>query len=198
MPQVITQQLIDNAYTYEAYRAMINENFAQGKTTGNNHSEAMLHYTKMNIQRMKRLEKTSKITAEVAATVKQISSPQIWLIITEAWCGDAAQSVPVIAKLADLNPNIQLRLILRDEHPNVMDAYLFNGTRSIPKLIVLNAETLEEMGNWGPRPKAAQAIIDEHKALGSAHEVYVELVHKWYNTDKTVAIQEELNALLKN
>lgn len=197
MPHVITQELIDNAYTYESYRAMIDENFAHGKTTGDNHSKAMLHYTKMNIQRMKRLDKTSKISGELTATIKQITEPQVWLIITEAWCGDAAQSLSTIQKAASLNDKIQTRYILRDEHPEVMDAYLFNGTRSIPKVIILKADTLEEIGHWGPRPVAAQEIVDEHKALGSSHEVYVELVHKWYNTNKTVDIQDELNELLK-
>ncbi len=189
--------LEEKAYTYEGYRALIDQLFAEGKTTGENHNEAMLHYTKMNILRMNRLEKTTQLSENLAEVLCHVETPQLWVVLTEAWCGDAAQSLPVIQLAAQYNEHISLRLLLRDENPEVMDAYLTNGTRSIPKLIVLDAASLAEKGTWGPRPKAAQAIVDHHKANGSPHDVYVTEVQKWYVQNKTADIQLEIAELLK-
>ena len=133
---VITQNHIDKGLSYSTYRALIDEKFEEGKTTGTNHSESMLNYTKLNIQRMNKWEKVTKLSDETIALAEKIDKPQHWILLTEGWCGDAAQCLPLIEKVASLNENITLKMLLRDENPEVMDEYLTDGGRSIPKLII--------------------------------------------------------------
>ena len=161
-------------------------------------SEEILNYTKMNISRMNRGAKTCKITSELSEVIQSISQKQIWLVITEGWCGDAAQIVPVFVKMAELNPNIELKFVLRDENPDLMDAYLYKETRSIPKLIMLKADSLEELDNWGPRPTYAQQMTEDYKKnpTGTYME-YAQQLHKWYAKDKYQSVQQELLELIK-
>jgi hypothetical protein len=146
----IQKDIIDNAMTYAGYRSIIDELMTQNKTTGTNHSEAMLEYTRLNISRMNRLDKTTRLLEEIEQKLQQINEPVKWLVLTEAWCGDAAQVNPVLNRMAEVNEKISLRFILRDEHPEVMDAFLTNGGRSIPKLIFLDARENRVFGSWGP------------------------------------------------
>jgi hypothetical protein len=190
----ITPEHIEEAFTYQEYRSHIDNLLEQQKTTGENHSEEMLHYTKMNVHRMKRLDKTVEISEEAAQAVERVQRPQIWLVLTEAWCGDAAQIIPMLQKMADLNSNITLKLILRDQHLDIMDQFLTNGkSRSIPKLVCLDADSLEILGDWGPRPELARLLYDDWKS--SENEDYraiSERLHKWYADDKTRSSQQEL------
>jgi hypothetical protein len=195
---MITKEIVQKAFTYKQYRDLINSLLLENKTTGSNHSEDYINYTKMNVQRMDRLDKTIEISADVANEFLSLNKPLIWLVITEAWCGDAAQICPVIAKLATLSTNIDLKLILRDEHPEIMNQYLTNGGKSIPILVCLDAATLEPLGHWGPRPKKAQEMVLEHKK--NPQEPYLEFVKKlqlWYLQDKTHSIQLEITTKLK-
>lgn len=196
---VISPEIIESAYSYKTYRAMLDELMSEGKTTGENHSEAMIHYTKMNIHRMKRLDKRTKINEDLVERLEQVERPMIWLVLTEAWCGDAAQIVPVIQKMADYSKSIEVKLILRDEHLEVMDQFLTNGkSRSIPKLICLDAETLDVLGDWGPRPQDAQILYDSLRNTdGLAYQDVAEKLHKWYADDKTQSIQNEILPLVK-
>lgn len=192
---VITQKHIEQGQNYADYRAMIDQLLSEDKTTGDNHSDAMIHYTKMNVQRMKRLDKTAKLNDETLENITKIERPQTWVVITEGWCGDAAQIVPVLEKMAASSPNIELKLILRDENQEVMDAYLTDGARSIPKLIVLDSETLDEIGTWGPRPQPAHEMVMERKKNdnGESYLEFATRLHKWYAKDKTQTTQQELN-----
>jgi len=181
-------------YTYKAYRAMINELLKEDKTTGENHSEAMLGHTTMNVARMNRLDKRAEIKEDLAEKVKALP-PQTWLVISEAWCGDAAQNLPWINKLAELNENIQLTIILRDENLDIMDQFLTNGGRSIPKLIGLS-ENNEVLFDWGPRPQLMQETYSKMKAEGLEYEDISKTIHTMYAKDKGAAFQEEFLALL--
>jgi len=198
----ISRSVIDAAMTYEAYRQLTNELLTQNKTTGPNQSEALVHYTQLNVTRMNRLDKTTILTADSLEKLAQITQPQIWLVLTEAWCGDASQIIPVLNKLAYANENITLRIILRDEYLDIMDAFLMNGSRSIPKLIALDANSLKVFATWGPRPKALQDIIlpaieDMKNTADPAFRAqkYDQLktqAQSWYNHDKTHSTQEDL------
>jgi hypothetical protein len=188
--------VFETALTYPAYRKMLDELMGQQKTTGPDQSEKMVQYARLNLQRMNRLEKTAALLPELQAVIQGISKPQHWLVITEGWCGDAAQNLPVIAQAAALNPKIELKLILRDEHPAVMDRYLFNGTRSIPRLIIFN-EAWTDLAVWGPRPQPAQEIVNAGKAQALPHDTWAEQVHVWYAKDRSVTLQRELIELIK-
>src|SRR5690554_2397426 len=195
----ITPELIQESITYSQYRNLIDQLLAQGKTTGENHSEAMLNYTRMNVRRMDRWDKTAVVNAELQEKIAQIDAPQTWLVLTEAWCGDAAQSIPFMVKAASYSPLVDIRFILRDEHPDVMDAYLTNGGRSIPKLIALKNEDLAELFTWGPRPQVLQqkylAYLEDSK--GISQEDFIESIHLWYAKDKNANIDAEFLTLIR-
>lgn len=196
--QIITSETIAKAMDYETYRNFIKERLANNQSTGTNHSESMVGYTTLNERRMKRLDKATKLAPETSAVLTAIEQPQIWLVLTEGWCGDAAQTVPVMAKMAEQSPNVELRFILRDENLEVMDEFLTNGGRSIPKLIILDKETLEVLGDWGPRPAEAQKLFWEAKARPDFNYPQVQKdLQMWYTKDKSLSTQKELVELVK-
>lgn len=196
---LITPELIQESLTYSKYRTLINERLADGQSTGEDHSEAMLNYTKMNVRRMNRWDKTAVLSSELQQKVTSVDTPQVWLVLTEAWCGDAAQNIPFLARLADQNPLIDIRFILRDEHLDVMDAYLTDGGRSIPKLIALKKEPLEELFTWGPRPQALQQKYLAYKedGKGVSQEDFIESLHLWYAKDRNKNIDAEFVSLIQ-
>ena len=196
---IINRGTVENAYTYEEYRELVDNLLANEKTTGENHSESMLHYTKMNVHRMKRLDKRGKLKDELIEKLDSLERPLTWLILTEGWCGDAAQLIPTVQKMADQTKMIQARYILRDENLEIMDQFLTNGrARSIPKLICLDSKTLEVLGEWGPRPMVAQEIYTDllnNEELSQREKA--EKLHKWYADDKTVSVQDEFIPLIE-
>ena len=197
MSAVITQQLLNEVLSYEAYSDLVKDRFAAGETTDGHTEESWLNYTKLAIQRMKRLDKTVKLLPEIEAAIKAIDKPMYWAVLTEGWCGDAAHIIPVIAKMAELNDNITLRLILRETYPDVMDAYLTNGGKSIPKMVALSEEGLEELGTWGPRPAPVQKmLLDWKENQAVPRSELIEQMQHWYNEDKTATIQREILQML--
>ena len=194
---MITQQHIDKVISFEAYHQLYQEQVANGQTSGLDQSEGLIAYTKLNFSRLKRSYKTTEIANETKAMLEKISTPLTWLVLTETWCGDAAQNIPVLAKMAELNPAISLKLIFRDENPDVMDNFLTNGSKSIPKLICVN-ENLEVLGTWGPRPAAIQSwfVEEKNKPTTDMDQLKIDLQQK-YNADKGQCLQSELMELLQ-
>ena len=189
---------IEKSMTYAEYIKLIDDLLLEGKTTGPNQSEAMFNYGKLNRQRMHRLEKTIKLDESLIEKARKINRKMIWLIITEGWCGDAAQNIPTIEKISAENENIETRYVLRDENLELIDAYLTNDARSIPKLIALDAKTLEEIGTWGPRPQTAMDYFYEMKNQGIDKPEMMEKLQRWYLADKERSIQMEFKELLEN
>ncbi|MBC7922554.1 MAG: thioredoxin family protein [Ferruginibacter sp.] len=199
--KVITNAHLAKAMSYSQYRALVDDLLREGKTTGPYQSARMTEYTDLNVHRMNRVEKTVSLNTEVTEALMNVSRNLIWVVLTEGWCGDAAQNLPVIAKIAIASGSkIDLKLLLRDENPEVMDAYLTSGGRSIPKLICLDADTREELGTWGPRPAVVQVLVMAHKAdpQGVSHEQFIETIHAWYARDKSQHLQRELAECLVN
>ena len=129
---------LKNTISYQEYKGLVKDLLTENKSTGPNQSEDLTNYSLLNDKRMKRLDKTIKISEETIEEVKKVNEPQTWLLITEGWCGDAAQNLPVINKMAGLNDHIDLKLVLRDENLELMDLFLTNGGSAIPKLIILD------------------------------------------------------------
>jgi hypothetical protein len=188
---------IEKSMTYAEYIKLIDDLLLDGKTTGENQSEAMFNYGKLNRQRMHRLEKTVVLSYSVREKARNAGRKMIWLIITEGWCGDAAQNIPTIEKIAAESPNIETRYVLRDENLELMDRYLTFNARSIPKLVALDAETLEELGTWGPRPQAAMNYFFEMKKNGLEKPQMMENIQRWYLQDKEQSLQAEFETLLE-
>lgn len=181
------------------FRSLLEQLVMEGRTTGEDQSEEMVAYTKLNLARTVRNEKTVKLLPELQYALAQ-APKMTWLVITEPWCGDSSQVMPVLVLMADAAPNIGMRVVLRDQHLELMDRYLTHGGRSIPKLIAFDPQG-NELFTWGPRPKTAQDMVWANKDLPVAQqlpkeEIYA-MVHGWYAADKGVSIQQEILALLK-
>ncbi len=190
------QKHLNNSLSYSAYLSLTEKLVAENKTSGNEQREDLVAYTKLNLQRMQRIGKTTSLLPELLQTLQGIEQAQIWIVITETWCGDAAQNLPIINLMAETNPNIKLKLVLRDQHLELMDHYLTNGARSIPKLICFDEKGEQEIFHWGPRPKGAQQLAMELKHSCADHETKALAVQKWYLADKGLSMQQEINTLL--
>lgn len=195
---MISSEQLSKGISYQEYIDLTEQLLSQGRTTGPNQSKDYVHYTELNFHRMKRVFKTTQLMPELKAEVEKVKTNMTWVVLTEAWCGDAAQNVPVIQRLADLNENIKVVYLLRDENLELMDQYLTNGGRSIPKLIAINSETNEEIFVWGPRPNTIQTVMNQLKADGVTEiSQIVEAIQKAYNDDKTVSVQKEFLEIFK-
>ncbi len=191
---------ITNSYSYEEYREMVNDLFASGRTTGENHTESMMDYTKMNIQRMNRWDKKVELSEEMKDALSRLDCSFDWILISEAWCGDAAQNLPILGAIANHSEKINLQVILRDENTEIMNDYLTNGGMSIPKLIVFNKDTGEEVTTWGPRPAILQQMVMDNKHSNNPipySEFSIE-IQKWYNKDKGKTLQKEVMSMIQN
>ena len=193
----IIENSLSQSHSYVDYRNYINDILKEGKSTGKEQSEALTHYSELNEARMNRLEKTVKISTEIIQKLNQLNGDYIWLVISEGWCGDAAQILPVIYKMADLSEKIDLKIVFRDENEDLMNLFLTNGTKSIPKLIILDKNTLELLGDFGPRPIGAKQLILDYKAKhGIVDETAKTNLQLWYLHDKGLSIQKEILDLM--
>jgi thiol-disulfide isomerase/thioredoxin len=199
--EISIKQLIErstkNSISYTQYRALVEQLVALKSTTGDSKTEDLANYTMLNDRRMKRWDKTVKVSPEHQAIINSVTKPFTWVLITESWCGDAAHIVPVINKVAELNSNIDLRIVLRDEHPELMDAFLTSGGCAIPKLIMIDSETNEVINTFGPRPsQATQMAVDYKTEHGKLTPEFKEDLQRWYNKNKGQNVIEDLVSLL--
>jgi hypothetical protein len=197
-----TEERIDyHAYwkrgmSYTMYRALLEDLLARGETTGSNQSPEMLEYARLNNHRMDRIEKRFHMLPEMQAVLDNMQGHQYWLVISEGWCGDAAQNLPALQQVAAHSQgHIELRVLLRDENLELMDLWLTGKSRSIPKLIILD-EGFSPVQSWGPRPAEAQKIVMEARLLGESSLEYNVRLHKWYSHNAGQDLQLELIALL--
>lgn len=188
-----------NSHSYIEYRKLITDLLLEKKSTGDEQSEDLTHYSELNETRMNRLDKTMKITEENSIQLKSLKSEYIWLLISEGWCGDAAQLLPIINKMAEESGKIELKIVLRDENEELMKLFLTDKKKAIPILIIVDKETGSVLGNWGPRPQAAADLVNDYK---KEFEVIDETIKTnlqlWYLHDKGITTQNELvNLMLK-
>lgn len=193
----IIKESLKKSISYPEYRELVSRLVEAKSTTGKEKSDALIDYTMLNDRRMKRWDKTVKIAPEQEAKIKQNTKNETWLIITESWCGDAAHVMPVIQKVADLIPNINVKVVLRDDNEALMDAFLTNGSRSIPKLIMIDNELDKVTQTYGPRPSEASAMVRNYKKeYGNLTPDFKEDLQRWYNKNKGQSIIEDLIKLL--
>jgi hypothetical protein len=196
MKQII-QRSLEKGISYNQYRKKVSDLLAEGKSTGPNQSDSLLNYSKLNDRRMSRLDKTIQLTEETIASAKEIKEPVTWLVLTEGWCGDAAQTLPIINKIANASDQIDLKIVLRDENEELMNQFLTNGGKSIPKLIALD-ENHDVIDSWGPRPSIPTQMVEDYKkAHGKLDEDFKKDLQMWYNKDKGVNTQQDMLRLLR-
>ncbi len=156
-----------------------------------------IDYTKLNWSRMQRWLKTGVVNAELHnMLIESADRPMEWIIITEPWCGDAAHSVPMLEIIAAPHAHITTRYELRDTEPFLINQYLTNGSKSIPKLIVRDLQG-NDLATWGPRPAECQELYSGLLQNKADFETIKTELQKWYNHDKGVSLQQELIALLQ-
>jgi arsenate reductase (thioredoxin) len=188
----------DKGMDYADFIQLTNELAEAGKTTGPDQSEKMVHYTVLNAQRLKRGNKTIGLTPELQALLPSITQPIRFLYINEAWCGDAAQTLPAVQRITEALPEAGLRVVLRDENPELMDLYLTQGTkRSIPILIAFD-QNGKELFHWGSKPKTLVTLMETWATEGLDYDAIKEKQHLWYAKDRGISVQEELLPLLKS
>lgn len=189
----IPQTAIRDVLSYTGFRQLVAQQLSEGRTTNDDPSPVMLDYTRLNIQRMDKWDRIFRLDEYRVEQLRSIRRKALLLTIAEGWCGDVAQVVPILSRICEMSPFLDLNILLRDRNPELMDAFLTAGARAIPKVIILDAGTREVLGTWGPRPSEAQAIVMDMKAvLGRMPEAerpawrasFTESLHAWYARDK--------------
>jgi hypothetical protein len=197
----IIERSLAKAMTYAEYRNLLTDLLAAGKTTGPKQTRTYLDAAAQNQSRMNRLDRRSRFTQEMEEAMGGLKGKYLMLAITEGWCGDAAQTIPLFNHLAELSSHLELKLVLRDENPALMDLFLTNGARGIPIIIFLDPDTLEVITHWGPRPAPAQQMVMDYKhdpAPEKDYDAFTMDLHTWYARDKTVTTQAEVVEVLKS
>ena len=193
----IISESLKNSMTYAEYRTLVAKLVEEKSTTGNDKSEDTVNYTLLNDRRMKRWDKTIKISDAVKTKIENFDKKVTWLLITESWCGDAAHIVPAINKVAELNENIDLKVVLRDENDELMNQFLTNGGKAVPKLIMVDNASKTVIDTFGPRPLVATNMVKTYKEEhGLITPEFKEDLQRWYNKDKGQSTIEDLVQLL--
>jgi len=197
----MVNDILSAAMSYTSYRELLEILVSSGRTTGINQSENLLEFTKLNVHRMNRLDKTIVVDEEMKATLSALKKPLIWLVLGEAWCGDCAQIIPILNKVAETSQGkIDLRIISKDTFPELIETYHTNGAKAIPKMLVIDEESRNIISTWGPRPQPAQQIMLNWKVNKDkiSWEDFEKELHSWYAKDKGKTTVYELNSILKN
>ena len=196
MKTIISKAMI-NSFSYSEYRKTIINLLTIDKSTGNEQSEDLTQFSILNETRMHRLDKTIVISEDVIKKLNSLKKNYIWLVLSEGWCGDAAQIMPILNKMALAAQSIELKIVFRDENPDLMNLFLTNGAKAIPKLIVLDKKTLNIEANWGPRPKGALELIANYKEkFGEIDANAKTELQLWYLHDKGFSTQNEVSELM--
>lgn len=185
-------------YSYNEFVHKVETLASQGLVTGDNQSEIYLQTTKMNLHRIHRIEKKVVLIDALKNALDLNTRKQIWYVFVEGWCADASQNIPIMHLISEYANNIELKFLLRDDNDELMEQYLTNGAKAIPKLVCFDAITNEELGTWGPRPvKIQQMVIDFKKEFPEVPKTeFLAKLQKWYTKDKGVSLQEEFVSLL--
>ena len=193
------EKSIETSQSYKSYTDLVSKLVSEESTTGNEKTEPFINYTMLNNRRMKRWNKTIKISEEVKEKLAKNENKMTWLALTESWCGDAAHVMPVFNKLAELNDSIDFKVVLRDENEDLMSLFLTDGNKSIPKLIMIDNASGEVINSYGPRPSEATKMVNDYKKEhGKLSLEFKKDLQSWYNNDKGQNTIDDLLKLLEN
>lgn len=193
----IIKESLKHSMTYQQYREVVNHLTIENSNTGNEKTEVLANYTMLNDRRMKRWDKTIKVSEDIKMKVAKKDINQTWLVISESWCGDAANVIPAINKIAELNEGLDLKIVLRDENDALMNEFLTNGGKSIPKLIMIDNTSETVINSYGPRPTEATKMVNDFKAEhGTLTAEFKEDLQRWYNKDKGQNVISDLVELI--
>ena len=197
MNNTLIADSLEKGVTYTAYRTLIKKLLTQKKATGVEQTEDLFNYSLLNDKRMDRLDKTLNVSEETQNSINKLKNNFTFLVVAEGWCGDAAQIVPILNKIAEASSKINLKIVLRDENEALMNQFLTNGSKSIPKIIIVDNQN-NVVNSWGPRPSiATKMVLDYKEQNGSLDANFKKNLQVWYNKDKGSNTQEDLVKLLK-
>jgi hypothetical protein len=125
------------------------------------------------------------------------------LVISEVSCSDSTALLSVLKRYLE-GEKVEFRFALRSENPDLMQAFLTNGARAVPIIIILDEQGYY-MDRFGPRPKTAQDIFETYRQDINEGRIERKEVSKkirnFYARDRGNAIlkdfSEKLRALLK-
>lgn len=163
MPDFFDARRPHDGLTYDDYREYWQEQKDASREDPDPDERRLLHYLNYNWERQAHVHEEYTPSESLRDAVTNIEEPQLWMVLTEPWCGDSAFLFPVIVEAANLNDDITLRILLRDDNLDIMDQYLTGGSRSIPKLVAFS-EDGDERFTWGPRPEEARQLFEELRA----------------------------------
>jgi hypothetical protein len=185
------------SHDYHKFRKLISDLLLEGKSTGNEQSESHTHNSGLNDARMDLLDKTISISEENLQKLKTLKRKYIWLVLAEGWCADGSQILPVLNKMAHESGRIELKIVLPEENEDLMDLFLTDDVRKVPKLIIVDKDSGDVYGSWGPMPKGANDLISNYKEKnGFIDETATADLQNWYLNDKGISIQNELVGLM--
>jgi hypothetical protein len=190
----------EQGISYGNYKDIIEIQAKEGIETVNEEIKQLAEYTRLNISRIHRNDKTLTLEDSVISSLKKSKKKVNILLISEGWCGDASQIVPVVNKLTESSENLEMRIVFRDEEEKLINHYLTNGGKAIPIVIFIEAETFKEIAHWGPRPKACMPFLNKYKTdpENYTHEDFAKDLQNFYNKDKGQEISRELVSLIPN
>lgn len=184
------KEYFDKGINFADYKEQMADDLAS------NSDSKIKEYISLNQHRMHRVEKTFALSDTLTQEVQNLKNKTYWLVLTEHWCGDASQILPALHKIeVKSEGKIEMKLVYRDQNLKLMDQYLTNNGRSIPKLIQLDSN-YNVTGVWGPRPAFAQKLVKELKSNPATAANYANQLHLWYAKDKQKSLEIEISELL--
>lgn len=181
---------VENGFSYADYLRKIEDQLFDLNQLEDD--KGFAKYYAMNLKRIERLDKTYELSEEQKNILKSLQPNFTMLVISEGWCGDAAQSMPVVNVICR-ELGVDQKIVFRDDNPELMDAYLTDGAKSIPMFIGVD-KVGNELFSYGPRPAEGMELLKKHKEnpeVYNADEFHKDL-QVWYNQDKGESIFNEL------
>ena len=188
----------DKGVSYAEYKNIIEIQANEGVISKNEEIKKYAEYTRLNLSRIHRNDKTLVLKNEVLSGLQKITRKKNILVISEGWCGDAAQIVPVVNKIAESSEKLEMRIFFRDEDESLINQYLTNGGKAIPIVLFIEPDTFQEIAHWGPRPKPCTPFLKKYKSDPDnyTHDDFAKDIQGFYNKDKGQTISEELLEIL--
>ncbi len=177
--------------TYEQYKKQWKEKLGRSLKGLDKRARKYHFYSKYNDERAQRVEEHYTMSDAFEAQVDAIDRPQLWMVLTEDWCLDSAYSLPVLYAAESRNTMVDIRILYRDANLDIMDVFLTNESRSIPKLVAFS-ESGEPLFDWGPRPARLQRLRTEWKESGEPGNIISQKSVEWYEADGWLEIENEL------
>lgn len=182
------------SHPYSEYRKLVTDLLKIEKSTGNEQSKELTYCTLLNETRMNHIEEAFELSDKAIEILKSLKKEYIWLVIAESWSDDCAELLPVLHSIAAASEaKIDLKIVFRHENEELMQFFLTNKAKAIPKLIVIESATGDALAHWGPRPKGAADIFDAYQKNNKPFdEIFKQEMQSWYLHDKGKTTEGEI------